>query len=119
MYRYSILAASVCVSEAVLAVLLPLTQLDGCVRDVGLVQSHQQLLSLQAGQAKLAEVAELKVVVAGLHQQLNMDKAYPPLQSNQSHDLKLDVRCAVHTELGDKDKRARRCVGSSTSRRYV
>ena len=36
------------VSEAVLAVLLPLTQLDGCVRDVGLMQSHQQLLSLQA-----------------------------------------------------------------------
>ena len=53
-----------------------------------------------------------------LQQQL-MDKAYPPLQSKQSHDLKLDVRCAVHTELADKDKRARRCVGSSTSRRYV
>jgi len=73
---------------------------------------------LNRRQAKLAEVAELKVVVAGRQQQL-MDKAYPPLQSKQSHDLKLDVRCAVHTELADKDKRARRCVGSSTSRRYV
>ena len=82
--------------------------------------SHISSCSAYRHQAKLAEeVAELKVVVAGLQQQLNTDKAYPPLQSNQSHDLKLDVRCAVHTELGDKDKRARRCVGSSTSRRYV
>ena len=71
-------------------------------------QSRQQLLSLQAGQAKLAEeVAELKLVVAGLKQQL-LDKTYP----NQSHDLKLDMRCAVHSELADKDKRAQNVVVS-------
>jgi len=55
------------------------------------------------------EVAELKVVVAGLQQQL-MVKAYPPLQPNQSHYLKLDVHCAVYTELADKDKHVRNVV---------
>jgi len=105
-------AGCVGVSEAVLAVLVPIIDATGWVCPGCRTQSRQQLLSLQAGQANLAEeVAELKVVVVGLQQQL-LDKAYPPLQPNQSHDLKFDVRCAVHSELADKDKRARNVVVS-------